>query len=173
MKIFYSNEKLPLEFNYFGKDFRGEPIYQKVDEYVKGVFLAGPSPRDDKIKSWRIRAIELFKKYEFDGSLFIPERKNWKAKFNYEDQIEWELQGLEWCETHMFWVPRDLKIMPAFTTNVEFGMIVPNKRNVFYGRPDDAPKNTYLDFLYKRYHKKQIYDNLEKMIKGICDEMSL
>ena len=76
MKIFYSDEELPPEFNCFGKDFKGKTIYQLADAYANGVFLAGPTPRDDKTKSWRIEAIELFKKYGFGGTLFIPERKD-------------------------------------------------------------------------------------------------
>jgi 8-oxo-dGTP pyrophosphatase MutT (NUDIX family) len=48
----------------------------------------------------------------------------------------------------MMWVPREIKSMPAFTTNVEFGMFVRSGRLV-YGRPEGAPKTRYLDKVYQ------------------------
>jgi hypothetical protein len=49
----------------------------------------------------------------------------------------------------VFWVPRELSQMPAFTTNVEFGEDYGSGR-VVYGRPEGSPKTRYLDFLYRQ-----------------------
>ena len=59
------------------------------------MFLAGPTPRDDNVISWRKEAIKLFDDFGFSGTLFVPERRNWKVKFEYTDQVEWELKALE------------------------------------------------------------------------------
>ena len=45
---------------------------QKIDS-GKSCFLAGPTPRDKGVKSWRSDAIEIFKELNFTGSLYIPE----------------------------------------------------------------------------------------------------
>lgn len=89
----------------------------------------------------------MFEDNGFTGTLIVPERRDKTIKIDYMDQVEWEHANLERCDTIMFWVPRDMENMPAFTTNVEFGRYVGRKR-VIYGRPDDAPKNRYLDWLY-------------------------
>lgn len=44
----------------------------------------------------------------------------------------------------VFWVPRELSRMPAFTTNIEFGEDYDSCR-CLYGRPAGSPKNRYLD----------------------------
>jgi len=44
----------------------------------------------------------------------------------------------------VFWVPRELAQMPAFTTNIEFGEDYDSCR-CLYGRPAGAPKTRYLD----------------------------
>ncbi len=45
----------------------------------------------------------------------------------------------------MAWVPRNLNTMPAFTTNVEWGMYWDSGRIVL-GAPEGAPKNEYLQW---------------------------
>lgn len=143
-----SDEKLPTQFG-------------------KSIFLAGPTPRDDKTKSWRKQAIELLKVNLYDGVVYVPERKDWKVKFDYLDQVEWELTALNSVTDIVFWVPRDLETMPAFTTNVEFGMFVDDTVKLWYGRPDDSPKNRYLDFLYEKYRTGEIYTDLKGLINGV------
>ena len=169
MKIIYSDEELPYEYSCCGFDFKHNPITFLNDEYKNGIMLCGPTPRDDETESWRKSAIEYFKQFNFNGTIFIPERKDWSVKFEYLDQVEWELQVLESVCTVLFWVPRELEKMPAFTTNTEFGFMVRETDiNMFYGRPDDAPKNRYLDFLYSKYRKNTIYNDLQSMIENIC-----
>lgn len=119
MNIFYSRTELPVS-----------------------IFLAGPTPRSPEVKSWRPEAIALFKESGFRGSLLVPEDSAFSPRFDYHDQIEWELQGLHTATVVMFWVPRT-EDMPAFTTNVEFGLMAA-RRNVVLGCPDTATKMKYL-----------------------------
>ena len=53
--------------------------------------------------------------------------------------------------------------MPAFTTNVEFGYWI-HTGKVLYGRPDDAKKIKYLDWLYKTDTNKSPYSSLEELL---------
>lgn len=64
----------------------------------------------------------------------------------------------------MFWIPRSLPDMFAFTTNVEFGYWL-HSGKVIYGRPDNAAKIKYLDWLYKMDYNKVPINNLEELLK--------
>ena len=64
----------------------------------------------------------------------------------------------------VFWVPRRIPEMSGFTTNVEFGYWLPSKK-VIYGRPNEAQKNKYLDWLYELDYDKKPIDNLEELLK--------
>ncbi|MGH3387921.1 MAG: nucleoside 2-deoxyribosyltransferase domain-containing protein [Actinomadura sp.] len=109
------------------------------------VFLAGPTPRDPGVASWRPEAIDLLQRqWAGDGRLvvFSPERRSGHYA-DYTDQIDWEERALHRADVVIFWVPRDLATMPALTTNVEWGMWHDSGRVVF-GAPPEAPKNRYL-----------------------------
>ena len=53
--------------------------------------------------------------------------------------------------------------MPAFTTNVEFGYWL-HTGKVLYGRPDEAKKIKYLDWLYKTDMNIEPFNNLEDLL---------
>jgi hypothetical protein len=125
------------------------------------IFLAGPTPRSPDVKSWRPEALEILDKLNFDGIVLVPEHK---GKFDFLDQVEWEWEGLEGCSRIVFWIPRNLETMPAFTTNIEFGSYVRSGRAI-YGRPDGCPKNDYLDWLYKKVTKLKPYNDLFKLLR--------
>ena len=95
----------------------------KLNINTKGsIFLAGPSPRDKDTLSWRPIAINMLEDLGFEGNVFIPEMEyGWESSFGYTAQIEWEEKALNKADVIMFWVPRELKKMPAFTTNIEWG----------------------------------------------------
>lgn len=140
------------------------------------VFLAGPTPRDQSVPSWRPEAIQLFSDMNFNGSLYLPEPRNGEFSHAYEDQADWEHLGIANAGVVLFWVPRDIAGgMPAFTTNVEFGWVVRmayeegTPQRIFYGRPENADKCKYLDWLYQKYMDKQPYDDLASMIKCVVD----
>lgn len=109
----------------------------------RSVFLAGPTPRSADVASWRPEALELLKKHGLaDATIFVPENPG-KPMADYDDQVGWESEALNRADVVLFWVPRDLATMPAFTTNVEFGMWCKSGKVVF-GAPPEAPKNRYL-----------------------------
>ena len=110
------------------------------------IFLAGPSPRDPETPSWRPEALRLLEELGYKGVVFVPEPKDGQWKNSYTDQTEWEKMGLDMADRIVFWVPRDLVRMPAFTTNVEFGRYVDSGKAVL-GFPEGAPKTRYLEWL--------------------------
>lgn len=63
---------------------------QNLEDLVSPViFLAGPTPRSTSVKSWRPEAIEYFEEANFDGTLLIPDNKD----YDFIKQIQWEDDG--------------------------------------------------------------------------------
>lgn len=113
MKILFSDQELTIE--------------------GPSLFLAGPTPRDPIVPSWRREALAVLENLGFSGTVLVPERHNWETAFEYLDQVEWEYAGLEQVTVIVFWIPRDLTLLPGFTTNVEFGRYV-GTRPCVYGQ---------------------------------------
>jgi hypothetical protein len=88
-----------------------------------------------------------------------PESRDWTEE--YDDQVEWEDKALRAATCNLFWVPRELEKMPAFTTNVEFGMWCSSGK-VVLGYPSDAPKMKYLDW-HARKHGVPVLHNLREL----------
>lgn len=134
MKILYANQyPLPAETQL-------PPPEQSC------IFLAGPTPREDGVPSWRPEAIRLLEEAGFEGTVLTPEDAGGGRAHDYVDQIEWEEQALDCATVIMFWIPRELEKMPGFTTNIEWGEWYQSGK-VVLGAPYDAPKMRYL--LYK------------------------
>lgn len=123
------------------------PVFA-FEELPRSIFLAGPTPRSESVPSWRPGALEELERLGFDGEVFVPEDRTWGQRESYDGQVQWEWAALSRSAAIVFWVPRELETMPAFTTNVEFGMCASGGKMV-YGRPDGAPKVGYLDELAK------------------------
>lgn len=113
------------------------------ESYTKSIFAAGPTPRGNTGTGWRNALIAELEQQGYDGVLFIPEPRDGDFPENYDDQIEWETKHLNLADIILFWIPRDLATMPAFTTNVEYGTWLSSGK-VVLGAPPEAPKNTYL-----------------------------
>ena len=137
--------------------------------YSKSIFLAGPTPRDELTLSWRPAMNEALKKAGYDGVVFVPEPRDRRFKCNYHDQVEWERQHLEMSDRIVFWVPRNLENMPAFTTNVEFGRYVTSGK-ILYGRPDRSPKNSYLDWLYQKDGADLAINDMDELARAVVYE---
>ena len=134
----------------------------------KSIFLAGPTPREEKVASWRVDAVKKLEELGFDGVVFVPEYSTWVPKTNYVDQANWEREALTEATAIMFWIPRSLPDMPGFSTNVEFGYWLHSKK-VIYGRPDGAPKTKYLDWLYKTDYNEEPYNDLDKLLENAVE----
>ncbi len=135
-----------------------------------GIFLAGPTRRNSKYKnSWRKSAIDIFESKGYDGIIYIPEYKNnqpfEETISNIHRQTDWEWEALGKASVILFWIPRELPDMPAFTTNVEFGRytaLTPHK--VVLGYPKEAVKMRYLDYLYNKACNRTSKTSLEDTI---------
>lgn len=108
----------------------------------------------ETLRSWRQDALEIFEERGFAGDVYVPEFEGWgdfiregiDSDVLWEKQVDWELRGLAKADVILFWVPRDLNLLPGFTTNVEFGMWVRHpSRKVVLGYPEGAPKMRYMN----------------------------
>lgn len=137
----------------------------------KSIFLAGPTPRDAVTPSWRPEALRLLAKIGFTGRVFVPEPRDGKwTEEVISGQIAWEWEGLATATVVAFWVPRDLETMPAFTTNIEFGMLCSTGKALI-GAPLEAPGNGYLRALAARY-SIDVEGSLEALMRSAvawCD----
>ncbi len=138
---------------------------QEVIKGKKSIFLAGPTPRGENVDSWRTGACKTLEQIGFDGVVYVPENSTWKPKEDYVDQAMWERIALTNATVILFWIPRKLPDMAAFTTNVEFGYWL-HSGKVIYGRPNDASKIKYLDWLYKLDYDKNPYEDLQSLLEA-------
>ncbi|MCU7820557.1 nucleoside 2-deoxyribosyltransferase domain-containing protein [Kitasatospora sp. DSM 101779] len=120
------------------------------------VFLAGPTPRAAEVASWRPQAVDLIAA-RWTGpkplTVLLPEDRDGFRAVDYDHQFAWETAGRAAATAILFWIPRDLRTLPGFTTNVEFGHDVTTGRTVL-GCPPDCPdpgRNRYLVHLARHY----------------------
>lgn len=115
------------------------------------IFLAGPTPRDAETPSWRPAALRRLAAHGFAGVVFVPEPAGggFDESFEYEAQVEWEARALARADCVLFWIPRRLAGMPAFTTNDEWGFLKDSGRVVF-GAPSEAEKIRYQRYWAER-----------------------
>lgn len=148
-------------------------LQEPPEEWTKAIFLAGPTPRaENPVPSWRPEALRLLESMGYDGVVFVPEAEDGNWAKNYLDQIEWETLGLKLADAIVFWVPRDLDTMPAFTTNVEYGRWVGTYKTVL-GHPKNAPKTRYLDALLADVSDghEEWHPTLEGTLKAALDRL--
>lgn len=129
----------------------------------KSIFLAGPTPRSADVSSWRPEALTLLRdKLRFEGVVFVPESPDGRPHNEYDHQLSWEWEALNQATIVVFWIPRDLATMPAFTTNVEFGFLVTSGK-VVVGAPPDAQKMAYVRAMADRYNVP-MFESLEETL---------
>lgn len=140
--------------------YYGSKIDPDVMREVGSIFLAGPSPREARVQSWRPAAIETLKAFNFEGYVFIPEHDNGMAipegqpGMTKQDLWEWEQQALEVAHVIAFWVPREKSTLPGLTTNIEFGMWMTSGKVVF-GAPKMAEDVGYMRYVCEKQNIKQ------------------
>lgn len=121
------------------------------------VFLAGPTPdKSAPVPSWRPAAAEALAA-QWTGAqtltVLSPESQHGQHADRYQTQVDWETDARAAASAILFWIPRDLKTMPAMITNVEFGLDVSTGRAVL-GCPPDCPnpeRNRYLIYVARRH----------------------
>jgi calcineurin-like phosphoesterase family protein len=126
-------------------------LQSNVDPTKNTIFLAGGTSRTDTSNSWRKEAVKYLEQFGFGGNVVIPEPENGFLEldtFDKDEQIKWERDMLVQANVILFWIPRDLEKLPCFTTNIEFGEWY-NSSKVVYGRPDNAEKMDYIDFMVR------------------------
>lgn len=131
-------------------------------DFTNSIYLAGPSIRDGETP-WRQNAISEFSNFNFSGNIIIPEKAE---NLTFDQIFNWEIECMERVSKILFWIPRDLDILPGFTTNVEFGLYV-GKDKVYPGSPKDAPKTRYLIKL-NEYKNGNIWSHDLKSLVYIC-----
>lgn len=144
------------------EEYRPMNVIYAREPIEPSIFLAGPTPRDQATPSWRPEALELLEKHKFNGKVYVPEDRSGEAQFDYDDQVHWEWKALGSSTVIAFWVPRELRVMPAFTTNVEYGLYVRSGKCLL-GYPWGAPKMQYLKTLADRFNVP-VFEDMEKMI---------
>lgn len=133
----------------------------------RSLFLAGPTPRGADHASWRPEALGLLEELGFDGVVFVPEPADGGWARDYTDQVEWEERGLNMADAIVFWVPRELEGMPAFTTNIEWGAWHDSGK-VVLGSPPGAPKMRYMQTYAQKQHIPQA-DTLRGTLAAALD----
>ncbi len=144
MKVVYALQKFP-------------------DSWTKCIFLAGPTPRSPDVLSWRVEAIRFLEERGFDGVVISPEPRIYQSDWLYEPQVDWETEGLSRADCILFWIPRDIALMPAFTTNHEHGEWFKSGK-IILGAPSNAPRMSYL-----RYKAKQFFVPQSNTLEGTID----
>ena len=169
------------------KEIRYETPIEQIDFTLPTIFLAGPTVRGHQphLISWRLAAVDLFKKQSFSGNLIIPEftDKMESDKYRYGVPI-WEYNGLQKSHVIMFWIPRTRELI-GLTTNYELGYwVASNRDKIIYGRPDDAYRMTYCDIMWLEDAKRKsrevkvpvpcpIYNTLEKTVNAVLHKVNL
>lgn len=138
------------------------------------VFLAGPTPRRDcAVASWRPDAVaELARQWMGSAPLTVvsPESRGGRRAAHYDDQVDWETDARARATAILFWIPRDLRSLPGFTTNVEFGLDVGTGRAVL-GCPPTCPdpeRNRYLIAVARR-HSVPVRETLAQTVRAALD----
>jgi len=137
-------------------------IYALENHTLTGhsIFLAGPTPRDHVSPSWRPDMIKVLRDKGYNGDILIPERRGNYLDYDYETHTDWEVKHLYAASIILFWVPRELKTMPAFTTNIEFGEFM-HSGKVVLSYPKNAEKMRYLHIRATK-HNIPIFHTMKK-----------
>ena len=153
--------------------YKYETSMGKIDFSISTCFLAGPSVRKDQphLKSWRPDAVNIFRKYGFDGNIIIPEFSGpiESATHNFGLPL-WEFEGLKRSDVILFWIPRTEEMI-GLTTNYELGYWTAMDRNkVVYGRPDSAYRMSYCDTMWVEDSKSRGQNDIECPIYNVLEQ---
>jgi len=146
-------------------------VYQPFPHnFYSSLYLAGPTPRETAVSSWRPQALRLLESFAYDGVVFIPESQDGKRSGDYDQQIEWELEAMRRSDVLLFWVPAEKDTLPAYTTRIEFGLQV-HSGKIILGIPQDAYKTRYMEQLAKKY-RIAAHNTLEQTVQTALTKLS-
>ncbi|MFC0115939.1 nucleoside 2-deoxyribosyltransferase domain-containing protein [Kibdelosporangium aridum] len=137
------------------------------DAWDASIFLAGPTPRRDDVRSWRPEALaEIERQWTKAASLvvFVPEPPDGTRYPSYDDQIAWEERWLDAADGILFWVPREMSTLPGLTTNIEFGRYESSGR-VVLGAPENAEHVRYMQH-HARQRGAQVTSTLPETVRA-------
>jgi len=143
-------------------------------EGANSIFLAGPTPlleNQKTTRSWRFDVLRLLNEFGFDGDVFIPEIQDgeYSSDWTYSKQVDWEIKMLTKATAILFWIPRDLVLLPGFTTNIEFGEWLKSGK-IVVGAPEGAPKMQYLQERCSRL-KIPWQDTMENCVRAAINKV--
>jgi hypothetical protein len=114
------------------------------------IFLAGPIERVDplalqrQLPCWRVEVqMMLARSFEEDLVLYSPEWHSKPHGWSYDMQVKWELEAMQAAAVILCWIPRQLPLLPGFTTNVEVGEWLHSPK-LLAGAPPTAPHTKYI-----------------------------
>lgn len=139
---------------------------EKILSFKHSIFLAGPLPRKDNVENWKEEAIQILKELNYQGGVYIPEKKNKEIKEGDQKEIEWEMTAMKKASKIIFWIPRSFPELLGLTTNVEFGFWLTSGK-ILYGRPNHSYRNEYLDYLYVKFYHKKPANTLYELLKQV------
>lgn len=169
-------------------------LEEPPESFSKSIFLAGPTPRSTEVPSWRPQALELLERKNYDGVVYVPENRPGSKETVIPDNgyPKWEHDVMDMSDLILFWLPRDLTMtpgtisdiskmtgpelatykpwlkLPAYTTNVEFGLTAHSGKALF--GPIHGDKNEYLNFVADKFHIPKFH-TLEGMLNEALFEI--
>jgi hypothetical protein len=146
--------------------YAGQPF---PEQFSSSLYLAGPTPRDSKVPSWRPDALRSLELLGYDGVVFIPESQTGQRSSDYNQQMDWELGAMRRSDVILFWIPAAPDTLPANTTRVEFGLQI-HSGKVILGIPDGAYRTRYLERLASQYNVT-VHGSLKATIQATCDHL--
>jgi hypothetical protein len=89
---------------------------------LPSLFLAGPTPRQAYVKSWRPEALRMIRRCQKAMIVFYPEPPGLdKWDPDGVKHVRWERNALTRSSVILFWMDRKLTTMPGFRSNTEWG----------------------------------------------------
>jgi len=129
---------------------------EKLQNDINVIFLAGPTYRIFDVSSnqmsWRFEAIKILEAQGYTGHVCVPEWRDGikPVDWTYSRQLDWENENLIKAKVILFWIPREIKLLPGFTTNIEFGEWMKSGK-IVVGAPNDAVNIKYIREKCSRY----------------------
>ncbi len=156
MTVVYINEPLPKSWTSF-------------------IFMLGPTPRlaidGTSPPSWRPEGLAILDAIDYDGVVFIPETRDDVFQHSYDDQIEQEEQALNLADVILAYMPREMLLMPALTSNDEWGVWKTlDPARLVFGAPSWAVKVKYQKYYAEKLHIPT-FDTLEETCRAALDKI--